>query len=161
MSELRCFLSDSLDLSPMITRWQYLQARDLGLIPGLGRSPGEEKGYPLQYSGLENSVDCIAHEVSNSWTWLSNFHFLSLFTPAAQRKGTGDWVNHPQPVILRNMPTQWNQHKNPYTTRLGELLGWWPHQSDTLGALMEGPWSLPLNSVPASLPFGYSWVYPL
>ena len=32
---------------------------DLGLIPGLGRSPGEGKGYPLQYSGLENSMDCI------------------------------------------------------------------------------------------------------
>ena len=34
---------------------------DLGLIPGLGRFPGEGKGYPLQYSGLENSMDCIAH----------------------------------------------------------------------------------------------------
>ena len=34
---------------------------DLGLIPGLGRSPGEGKGYPLQYSGLENSIDCIVH----------------------------------------------------------------------------------------------------
>ena len=32
---------------------------DLGWIPGLGRSPGEEKGYPLQYSGLKSSVDCI------------------------------------------------------------------------------------------------------
>ena len=32
---------------------------DLGLIPGLGRSPGEGKGYPLQYSGLENSMDNI------------------------------------------------------------------------------------------------------
>ena len=31
---------------------------DLGLIPGLGRSPGEGKGYPLQYSGLENPMDC-------------------------------------------------------------------------------------------------------
>ena len=33
-------------------------AGNLGLIPGLGRSPGEGKGYPLQYSGLENSMDC-------------------------------------------------------------------------------------------------------
>ena len=33
-------------------------AGDLGLIPGLGRSPGEGKGYPLQYSSLENSMDC-------------------------------------------------------------------------------------------------------
>ena len=34
----------------------------LGLIPGLGRSPGEGKGYPLPYSGLENSMDCIVEE---------------------------------------------------------------------------------------------------
>ena len=33
--------------------------RDLGSIPGLGRSPGEGNSYPLQYSGLENSTDCI------------------------------------------------------------------------------------------------------
>ena len=47
----------------------------LGSIPGLGRSPGEGKGYPLQYSGLENSMDCIVHGVTKSQTWLSNFHF--------------------------------------------------------------------------------------
>ena len=39
---------------------------DLGSIPGLARSPGEGKGYPLQYSGLENSMDCIVHGVANS-----------------------------------------------------------------------------------------------
>ena len=38
-------------------------AGDLGLIPGSGRSPGEGKDYPLQYSGLENSMDCIVHRV--------------------------------------------------------------------------------------------------
>ena len=41
-------------------------AEDLGLIPGLGRSPGEGKGYPLQYSGLENSMNCIVHGITNS-----------------------------------------------------------------------------------------------
>ena len=50
-------------------------AEDLDLIPGLGRSPGEGKGYPFQYSGLENSVDCIVHGVAKSWTGLSDFHF--------------------------------------------------------------------------------------
>ena len=49
--------------------------RDLGSIPGLGRSPGEGKGYPLQYSDLENSMDCTVHGVTKSWTWLSDFHF--------------------------------------------------------------------------------------
>ena len=53
-------------------------AGDLGSIPGLGRSPGEGKGYPLQYSGLENSMDCIVHGVSKSQTQLSNLHFTSL-----------------------------------------------------------------------------------
>ena len=48
--------------------------RDLGLIPRLGRSPGERKGYPLQYSGLENSMDCIVHEVAKSWTQMRDFH---------------------------------------------------------------------------------------
>ena len=47
---------------------------DLGLIPGLGRSPGERKGYLLQYSGLELSMDCIVHGVAKSQTGLSNFH---------------------------------------------------------------------------------------
>ena len=46
----------------------------MGLIPGLGRSPGERKGYPLQYSGLENSTDSIVHGVANSQTRLSDFH---------------------------------------------------------------------------------------
>ena len=50
-------------------------AGDQGSIPGLGRSTGEGKGYPLQYSGLENSMDCIVHEVAKSRTRLSEFHF--------------------------------------------------------------------------------------
>ena len=50
---------------------------ELGSIPGLGIS-GEGKSYPLQYSGLKNSKDCIDHGVTKSWTRLSNFHFYSL-----------------------------------------------------------------------------------
>ena len=50
---------------------------DLDSIPGLGRPPGEGKGYPLQYSGLENSMDCIVHGVAKSRTQLSDFHFTS------------------------------------------------------------------------------------
>ena len=40
----------------------------LGLILGLGSSPGEGNGYPLQYSGLENSMDFVVHEVEKSRT---------------------------------------------------------------------------------------------
>ena len=57
-------------------------AGDLGSIPALGRSPGEGKGYPFQYSGLENSTDSMVHGVAKSWTWLSDFHFQ----PDGQRK---------------------------------------------------------------------------
>ena len=49
-------------------------AGDLGSIPGLRRFSGEGKSYPLQYSGLENSVDCIADGVTKSQTQLSHFH---------------------------------------------------------------------------------------
>ena len=43
-------------------------AGDPGSIPGVGRSAREGKGYSLQYSGLENSMDCIVHGVANSQT---------------------------------------------------------------------------------------------
>ena len=49
---------------------------DLCSIPGLGRSPGEGNSYPLHYSGLENSKDCIVHGVAKSQTQLSNFQSL-------------------------------------------------------------------------------------
>ena len=52
-------------------------------IPGSGRSPGEGNCYPLQYSGLENFMDCIVHEVPKSWTCLSDFHFTLLSTLVA------------------------------------------------------------------------------
>ena len=51
---------------------------DLGSILGLGKSPGEGKGYPLQYSGLENSMDDIVHGVAKSWTLLNDSHFISI-----------------------------------------------------------------------------------
>ena len=54
-----------------------VNARDLGSIPGSGRSPGEGNSYPLQYSGLENSMDrgawqAMIHGVRKSWTQLSD-----------------------------------------------------------------------------------------
>ena len=48
---------------------------NLGSIPGLGGSPGEENSYPLQCPGVENSRDCIIHRVSRSWAQLSELHF--------------------------------------------------------------------------------------
>jgi len=58
-------------LSP--TQWEAntksaCNAGNPGLIPGLGRSTREGNSYPLQYSGLENSMDCIVCGVTKSWT---------------------------------------------------------------------------------------------
>ena len=52
------------------------KAGDMASIPGSGRSPGEGKGYPLQYSCLENSMDrgawwAIVHGVAKSQPWLN------------------------------------------------------------------------------------------
>ena len=65
-------------------------AGDLGSIPELGRFPGEGKGYPLQYSGLENSMDCIGHGVTKSQTGLCDFHFHTLSLEKAQY--SSDWL---------------------------------------------------------------------
>ena len=74
-------------------------AGDLGLIPGLGRSLGEEKGYPLQYSGLENSMYCIVSGVTKSQTRLSDFHFH----PARKR----GWPQSPNHRELSLATTTW------------------------------------------------------
>ena len=55
-------------------------AKSLQSVPGLGISPGEGKGYPLQYSGLEYSMDCIVYGVTKSRTRVSDFHFHFTFT---------------------------------------------------------------------------------
>ena len=58
---------------------------DPSLIPELGRSPGEGKGYPLQYSGLENPMDCTVHEVAElDTTERLLLHFTSLHCKVIQ-----------------------------------------------------------------------------
>ena len=59
----------------------------------MGRSPGEGKGYPLQYSGLENSRDCIVHGVTNSWIQLKEFHSFTQSKLAQTRNGESEARN--------------------------------------------------------------------
>ena len=68
MTELNCD-SDSKESA--------CNAEDLGSIPGLGKSPGGRKGYPLQYSGLENSMDWVVYGVARSQTRLGDFPVTS------------------------------------------------------------------------------------
>ena len=68
--------------SSLVGKESACNAGDPGSIPGLGRSAGEGNGYPLQYSGLENSMDrgawqVTVHGVAKSRTQLSDFHFTS------------------------------------------------------------------------------------
>ena len=88
-------------------------AGDLGLIPGLGRSPGEGKRYPLQYSVLENSRDYAVLGVTKSWTRLGNFQFhtdvyVQMHIHTAWRR---PW--QPTPVFLPG--------ESPWTEEPGEL----------------------------------------
>ena len=64
-------------LVAQLVKESAFNAGDLDSIPGLGRS-SEGKGYPLQYSSLENSMDCIVYGVAKSQTRLSEFHFHSV-----------------------------------------------------------------------------------
>ena len=71
---------------------------DPGLIPGLGRSPGEGNSYPFQYSCQENSMDrgawrAIGHEVAKSWTWLRDLT-LSLFLPYTHKYFVPTFPSH-------------------------------------------------------------------
>ena len=63
-----------------LSRESSCNVGDLGLIPGLGRSPGERKDYPFQYSGLEKSMDYIVHGVAKNRTRLIDFHFRATMT---------------------------------------------------------------------------------
>ena len=77
-----------------------LNVGDLGSIPGLRRSPGEGKGYPLQYSGLENSVDCIVHGAIKSWTQLSDFHLIQAKIQTAITSLIANYSRNP--IIIKN-----------------------------------------------------------
>ena len=64
-------------MAHLVKNLPAMWAGDLGLIPGLGRSPEEGNGYPLQYSGLENFMGYIVHGVEKSQKQLSSFHSLT------------------------------------------------------------------------------------
>ena len=95
---------------------QLVNVGDLGSIPGLGRPPGEGKGYPLQYSGLKNSMDSVVHAVAKSWTRLRNFHFH--FLCGVHPAKTIIWKDTCNPVFtaaLFTIARTWKQPKCPST----------------------------------------------
>ena len=85
------------------------KVEDLDSIPGMRRSPGEGKGYPLQYSGLENSMDYKVYGVTKSQTHLSDFHF-HFHTP-----------NIGAPQYIRQMLTSLKGETNSNTIIVGKF----------------------------------------
>ena len=98
--------------------------RDLGLILGLGRFPGEGNRYPLQYSGLENSMNFIVHGIAKIRTWLSNFPGGS--NEKASAYNAGDWDSIPgsgrSPGEGNGNPLQYSCLENPLDGGPGWLL---------------------------------------
>ena len=78
-------------------------AGDLGSIPGLGRSSGEGKGYPLQFSDLENSIDCIVHRVTKSQTRLSGFRFRFMNLTYSRKEQLLSWLPAVSIYFLLNL----------------------------------------------------------
>ena len=98
-------------------------AGDLGSIPGLGRSPGEGKGYPFQYSGLENSMDCIVHGVEKSQTRLSDFHLITYVLWLCRVLVVAGRILVPGPGIKPGHPVLGAWSFSPWTTREVPLQG--------------------------------------
>ena len=109
-------------------------AGDLGSTPALGRSPGEGKGYPLQYSGLENFMDCIVHGVAKSWTQLNDFHFQDIYFPLVTK-------GFPGGSIVKNLPAVQETSSVPRLGRSSREGNHYPLQYSRLGNPMDrGAW---------------------
>ena len=90
---------------------------DLGLIPGFGWFPGDGKGYPLQYSGPENFMDCIVHGIAKIQTWLSDFHFhftfhkINIFLKMCKNKNAPtNWIS--KGVKMKSGQYRWEANQN-------------------------------------------------
>ena len=113
-------------------------AGDPGSIPGSGRSPGEGNSYPLQYSGLENPMDCVVHGVAKSRTQLSDLGFPAGFPGGSDGKEStckaGDLGSVPglgrSPGGGHGSPLQYSCLENPQGQ--GSLAGcrWGHRESD-------------------------------
>ena len=113
-------------------------AGDLGSIPRLGRSPGERKGYPLQYCGLEKSMDCIVHGVPKTQTWLSDFHFTSycLWSKSLSADPSPVYAQEAFEELLKTM-TPWVPHSHSLHPH--------PHHTHTKDQLNQNLWDWDLG----------------
>ena len=91
-------------------------------VPGLGRCPGEGEVYPLHSSDLENSMDCIVHGVTKSWTWLVDFHLFRDF---------------PVVLVVKNLPASVGDKE----LQVRFLVAPWRRQPTPVFLPGESPWT--------------------
>ena len=92
---------------------------NLGSASGLGRSPGEGKGYPLQHSGLENSMDFIVNGVAKSQTRLSEFHFTGgpvVKNPPSSARGVGLIPGQETKILRATRHSLKKKRRNSYSS---------------------------------------------
>ena len=104
---------------PVLFLWFPFARVFLGSIPGLGQSPGEGKGYWLQYSDLENSMDYVVYGVKKSWTQLSDWHFTLTFV----------FIFSPNLYVEIPRPVWWYQEVGPW--EVIKFRGWSPCEWDS------------------------------
>ena len=107
---------------------------DPGSVPGLGRSLGEGNSYPLQYSGLENSMDCIVHGVAKSQTRLSEFNFQYTHTHKHIHTNTDSTYTHTQTLAYVDTYTRVETYHTHTHTRTHTAQSWY----QTVSAEIEG-----------------------
>ena len=118
--------------SPVVRAVKNLPAsagdtRDTGSIPGWGRSPGEGNGNLHQYSGLEDSTDCVVHGIARSQIQLSGFHF-TMYTQTYIHTHTHI---HTQQFSF-SLPMSWLPHCQSLKHKTESLLLWiWSPSSIT------------------------------
>ena len=127
-------------------------AGDPGLIPGLGRSPGEGNGYPLQYSGLENSMDYIVHGFAKSRTQLSDFYFSSFSYTYSGSEDLCWWGMTPWIKGLLSVPNSLRSHSSQLRQVIYELVVVWPS-----GPRAQGPVLIICVTLGRSLALSLSW----
>ena len=125
----------------------------LGSIPGLGRSPGEGKGYPLQYSGLENSMDCIFHgsqRIGHDWATFA-FHNKRQITRRKNRSIPA--VCFSGGLVVKNPPAiqetwiwslGWEDPLEKETATHSSILSWgirWTEEPSGLQSMCSQSWT--------------------
>ena len=114
-------------------------------IPGLGRSPGEGKGYLLQYSNLENSMDCVtsmgSQRVGHDWATFISLHFMNREAWQAIVHGghkSCTRLCHWTTTNLRQQKSKWLIHETPYSYSLEARIRLWATE---VGSSLNPAWT--------------------